>query len=63
MSASLHVGLIVNPLAGLGGHLKRNGAPGWLTLSRGYQKLSDARHLLRSLRSTEIAPLLSALEM
>jgi hypothetical protein len=26
-------------VAGLGGHLKRNGAPGWLTLARGMQTL------------------------
>jgi hypothetical protein len=26
-------------IAALGGHLKRNGDPGWLTLSRGYQSL------------------------
>jgi hypothetical protein len=25
-------------LAGLGGHLKRNGAPGWLTIARGWTK-------------------------
>jgi hypothetical protein len=29
-------------VAGLGGHLKRNGDPGWLTLSRGYDKLLAA---------------------
>jgi hypothetical protein len=26
-------------LAGIGGHLKHNGEPGWLTLGRGYEKL------------------------
>ncbi len=26
-------------IAALGGHLKRNGDPGWLTLARGYEKL------------------------
>jgi transposase-like protein/DDE family transposase len=26
-------------VAGLGGHLKRNGEPGWLTLGRGYEEL------------------------
>lgn len=26
-------------IAGLGGHLKRNGPPGWITLSRGYERL------------------------
>lgn len=28
-------------IAGLGGHLKRNGPPGWLVLYRGYQRLLD----------------------
>lgn len=28
-------------VAALGGHLKRNGAPGWLTLFRGYKTLTD----------------------
>jgi hypothetical protein len=28
-------------IAGLGGHLKRNGAPGWLVLHRGYQRFLD----------------------
>lgn len=28
-------------IAGLGGHLKRNGSPGWLVLHRGYQRLVD----------------------
>ena len=26
-------------IAGMGGHLKRNGAPGWLTITRGYEEL------------------------
>ena len=26
-------------IAALGGHLKRNGEPGWLTLARGYERL------------------------
>ena len=29
-------------IAALGGHLKRNGRPGWRTLHRGFQKLTDA---------------------
>lgn len=33
---------VVYAIAGLGGHLKRNGPPGWMTLGRGYQKLLDA---------------------
>jgi len=28
-------------IARLGGHLKRNGEPGWLVLDRGYLKLLD----------------------
>ncbi|MCR4318045.1 MAG: hypothetical protein NUW37_17000 [Planctomycetes bacterium] len=28
-------------IAGLGGHLKRNGDPGWLTLGRGVEKFLD----------------------
>lgn len=28
-------------IAGLGGHLKRNGSPGWQVLHRGYQRLLD----------------------
>jgi hypothetical protein len=28
-------------IAGLGGHLKRNGSPGWQVLRRGYQRLLD----------------------
>jgi hypothetical protein len=30
-------------LARLGGHLKHNGRPGWLTLARGYEKLLTYR--------------------
>src|SRR5262249_16452957 len=26
-------------IAAMGGHLKRNGPPGWITLARGYEKL------------------------
>lgn len=33
---------ILYAIASLGGHLKRNGPPGWMTLGRGYQKLLDA---------------------
>jgi Transposase Tn5 dimerisation domain len=29
-------------IAGLGGHLKRNGPPGWQTLAAGYQELCSA---------------------
>jgi len=34
-------GEVLLAIAGLGGHLKRNGAPGWQVLSRGYQRLLD----------------------
>jgi hypothetical protein len=33
------VGDAIRLLARLGGHLKNNGAPGWITLGRGYEKL------------------------
>jgi len=29
----------VHAIAALGGHLKHNGEPGWLTIARGYEKL------------------------
>jgi hypothetical protein len=32
-------------VAALGGHLKRNGDPGWQTLGRGYDKLRDAAEI------------------
>jgi hypothetical protein len=32
---------ILLAIAGLGGHLKRNGSPGWQVLGRGYQRLLD----------------------
>ena len=32
---------VLYAVAALGGHLKRNGAPGWLTLLRGYKTLTD----------------------
>jgi hypothetical protein len=35
-------------IARLGGHLARNGEPGWLVLTRGYLKLLDLDHTLRS---------------
>ena len=34
-------GEVLLAIAGLGGHLKRNGAPGWQVLKRGYQRLLD----------------------
>jgi hypothetical protein len=44
-------------VAGLGGHLKQNGAPGWQVLHRGYRRLLDyeagwkARELAKSARA------------
>ena len=34
-------GQVLLAIAGLGGHLKRNGSPGWQVLKRGYQRLLD----------------------
>lgn len=36
-------------IAGLGGHLKRNGEPGWRTLSFGYQRFLEAVQVTRQL--------------
>jgi len=33
---------VLNAIAGLGGHLKRNGPPGWITLGRGYERFATA---------------------
>jgi hypothetical protein len=38
-TSSIHDALLV--VAGLGGHLRQNGDPGWLVLTRGMQKLRD----------------------
>lgn len=40
---------VVLAIAALGGHLKRNGDPGWITLSRGYEELSRAILVARKL--------------
>jgi hypothetical protein len=37
-------------IASLGGHLKNNGDPGWLTLWRGYRELLEAHNLARQLQ-------------
>lgn len=34
-------------VAALGGHLKRNGDPGWITLGRGFERLLEAEEVLR----------------
>ncbi|HET9955721.1 MAG TPA: IS4 family transposase [Polyangiaceae bacterium] len=39
-------------IAGLGGHLKHNGPPGWITLARGYEKLRNLTTGLRLAQST-----------
>jgi hypothetical protein len=44
-------------IAGLGGHLKRNGPPGWLTLTRGYAALLSARIGWLAARRTRSEPL------
>jgi hypothetical protein len=42
-------------VAGLGGHQKRNGEPGWLVLYRGMQALLSRRNLPRAARASEIS--------
>ena len=47
-------------IAGLGGHLKHNGPPGWITLARGYEKLRNLTagwRLARSMQPGIIPPL------
>ncbi len=41
LSENPTAGQVLLAIAGLGGHLKRNGAPGWQVLKRGYQRLLD----------------------
>lgn len=36
-------------IAALGGHLKRNGDPGWMTLARGFEKLQVAAEVISSI--------------
>lgn len=38
---------VMYAVAGLGGHLERNGDPGWMTLGRGLERLLDAAEVLR----------------
>lgn len=42
---------ITYAIAGLGGHLPRNGDPGWQTLGRGLERLLEAASVLRVLES------------
>jgi hypothetical protein len=37
-------------IAGLGGHLPRNGDPGWMTLARGFERLIEAARILSLVR-------------
>jgi hypothetical protein len=41
LPANPTAGQVLLAIAGLGGHLKRNGPPGWQVLKRGYQRLLD----------------------
>lgn len=41
ISEPFTAGVALRAIARLGGHLKRNGPPGWLTLARGYATLQD----------------------
>jgi len=47
--SSVHAALMA--VAKLGGHLKRNGAPGWLVLYRGYTRLHHAEAGWQAMRS------------
>ena len=40
-------------VAGLGGHLRRNGDPGWQTLGRGFERLLEAHRVHVLLRSDQ----------
>jgi hypothetical protein len=42
LPADLTVHDAILAIAALGGHLKRNGDPGWLTIARGYRRLGEA---------------------
>lgn len=37
---------VMYAIAGLGGHLPRNGDPGWITLGKGYERLLDAARVI-----------------
>jgi hypothetical protein len=49
LSANPSVRDAVLAIAALGGHLRRNGDPGWITLSRGYEELIKAMFVARKL--------------
>src|SRR6266850_1668060 len=41
-------------LAAIGGHLKRNGDPGWITIGRGYDDFAVTRETLAAVRAHEL---------
>jgi len=41
---------VMYAIAGLGGHLPRNGDPGWITLGRGLERLLEAVRVLKLAR-------------
>ena len=47
---------VVYAIAALGGHLKQNGAPGWQTLARGWERLSAVLEGYRLGRKLEAEP-------
>ena len=49
--ATAHQALMA--IATLGGHLKRNGPPGWLVLYRGYTRLRDAETVWHAMQAAE----------
>jgi hypothetical protein len=44
---------VMYAIAGLGGHLARNGDPGWMTLSRGHEHLLEAAYVLRRITRSD----------
>lgn len=44
---------VMYALAGLGGHLPRNGDPGWMTLGRGHERLLEAARVLSLIRRSD----------
>jgi hypothetical protein len=53
ISKSPTVREVLFAIASLGGHLKRNGEPGWLTLARGFEKLDIATRVVASILDEE----------
>lgn len=44
---------VMYAVAGLGGHLPRNGDPGWITLGRGMERLLEAARTIETLRRSD----------